>query len=120
MKKLATCVIGMAMAVMVAGTLADAANDLTIRSSAEIKPGSVLNIGDQATFWYGGNEAVRNFVSAGETIPVFKETPVCGLTKRTEVGAVRVLAYKGEHRFLARVVDGRLANGDIALKEVSR
>lgn len=119
MRKLITCTIGMAMAIMIAGTAANAAHDLMVRSSVEIKSGSVLNIGDQASFRYDGNAGVRNAIRVGETMPVFKETPVCGLTKRTEVGAVKVLSLKGEHEFLAQVVAGHLKHGDIALKNIS-
>ena len=117
MRKTSTYIIGMAAAVLLAGTFAGAAGNSPVRSDVELKSGNVLNIGDQVSFMYGGPEGVKSAICAGETIPVYKESNVLGLTKRTEVGAVRVLSYMGDHRFLAKVVEGRLANGDIALKE---
>jgi hypothetical protein len=107
----------MATAVLVAGTFAVAATNSPVKSQVEVKTGSVLNIGDQTSFLYSGTDGVKNVICAGETIPVFKESHVLGLTKRTEVGAVKVLSYMGDHRFMAQVVEGRLTNGDIALKE---
>lgn len=117
MRKTATFIIGMAAAVLLAGTFAGAASNSPIRSNVELKSGNVLNVGDEASFAYNGSGGVQSAICAGETIPVFKETHAYGLTKRTEVGAVKVLSYKGDHEFLAKVVEGRLSNGDLAFKE---
>jgi hypothetical protein len=103
----------------VAGTFAGAATDSPVKSTLDVKSGSVLYIGDKAPFLYNGTEGVRQVICDGETIPVFKETNVLGLTKKTEVGAVKVVSYMGDRGFMGQVVDGRLVNGDIALKESS-
>jgi len=120
MLKIARYLIGAAAAFLVAGTFAGAATDAPIRSTLDAKSGGVLYVGDKASFSYSGTEGVRQVVCDGETIPVFKETNVLGLTKRTEVGAVKVLSYRGDRGFTGQVVEGHLTNGDIALKESSR
>ncbi|MHC1697453.1 MAG: hypothetical protein AB9919_05190 [Geobacteraceae bacterium] len=117
MRKIAKYLSGIAAAFLVAVTFASAATNTPIKSSIDVKPGSVLHIGDQASFLYNGTEGVKQVICAGETIPVFKETNILGLTKRTEMGAVKVLSYTGDHRFMAQVVEGQLSNGDIAFKE---
>lgn len=120
MKKMTKYLIGMAVALLAGGTFAGAATNAPIRSSIDVKPGSVVNIGDQAPFMYDGAEGVKQVICAGEIMPVFKETSVLGLTKRTEVGAVKVLSYTGDNRFTAQVVEGRLSTGDVAMKDSAR
>lgn len=117
MRILTRYMIVIVAAVLGAGTFAFGATNSAVKSNVELKAGNILNIGDQATFLYNGTEGVKDVICTGETIPVYKETPVFGLVKKTEVGAVKVLSYKGDDRFLAQVVEGRLTNGDVALKQ---
>lgn len=88
-----------------------------VKSEVVSAKGQTLRPGDTVVLFHSGTEEVRKIICVGETIPVYREVYVKGLTKRTEVGQIKVLEYAGEHRFKGQVVEGKVQSGDIALKD---
>lgn len=88
-----------------------------VKSDVEVQKGQVLNPGDTVYLFHSGTDEVKKIICVGETIPVYDEVYAKGVTKRTEVGKVQVLEYAGEHQFKARVVEGKIKNGNVAVKE---
>ncbi len=117
MRKVASYMRGMAMAVLVGGMIAGCSSNPPVRSSLELTNGSVLNIGDKAVFDFKGSGDLKKAVCLGETIPVYREVFVYQTMSRTEVGKVKVLSYAGDKKFNAQVVEGQLRDGDIARKD---
>jgi len=88
-----------------------------IKSEVEAQRHKILKVGDQVMLFHSGTEDVKKVICIGDVIPVFLEESTSGVTKRTEVGKVKVLEYAGDHCFKAQVVEGQMKDGAVAIKQ---
>ena len=81
--------------------------------------GVTSTVGDQVRLFHSGNENIQKVFCVGDVIPVYREVDAYGVTKRTEVGKIKVLSYDGKQSILAQVVEGTVKPGNIAEKEAT-
>lgn len=81
--------------------------------------GVTSTVGDQVRLFHSGNENIQKVFCVGDVIPVYREVDAYGVTKRTEVGKIKVLSYDGKQSILAQVVEGTVSPGNIAEKEAT-
>lgn len=90
-----------------------------VKSEVVATQGKTMTIGEKVRLFHSGSESVKKVFCAGEVIPVFKEVSAWGVTKRIEVGKIKVLSYEGNQAIIAEVVEGTVKTGNIAEKEAT-
>lgn len=87
-----------------------------VKSEVSMPAGVTSTIGDQVRLFHSGDENIQKVFCVGDVIPVYREVDAYGVTKRTEVGKIKVLSYAGKQSILAQVVEGTVKPGNIAEK----
>jgi hypothetical protein len=83
----------------------------------EARPEAVYKAGEQVYLFHSGAKVVKNTIHVNDILVIYRESPCCSLS---EVGRVRIAAYKGGYYIKAEVVQGVIRPGDVARKgEVS-
>ncbi len=90
-----------------------------VKSEVSMPAGVTSTIGDQVRLFHSGVENIQKVFCVGDVIPVYREVDAYGVTKRTEVGKIKVLSYDGKQSILAQVVEGTVTPGNIAEKEAT-
>ena len=90
-----------------------------VKSEVVATAGKTMTIGDKVRLFHSGSEDVKKVFCVGEVIPVFKEVSSQGVTKRIDVGKIKVLSYEGNQAIIAQVVEGTVKSGNIAEKEAT-
>ncbi|UFS70685.1 hypothetical protein LPW11_00500 [Geomonas sp. RF6] len=117
MKKILWMTVLLSIAAMSAVFTGCSVYEKPIKSEVEVKKSKVLNIGDQVLLFHSGTEDVKKSICVGETIPVYTEAFTSGVTKRHEVGKIKVLEFAGDHYFKGQVVEGQIKEGAVAIKD---
>jgi hypothetical protein len=90
-----------------------------VKSEVVSTPGKTSTVGEKVRLFHSGAESVKEVFCVGAVIPVFKEVSAWGVTKRIEVGKIKVLSYEGNQAIVAEVVEGTVKAGNIAEKEAT-
>jgi len=102
-----------------ASTLMTGCTTPAVKSEVTMPAGVTSTVGDQVRLFHSGNENIQKVFCVGDVIPVYREVDAYGVTKRTEVGKIKVLSYDGKQSILAQVVEGTVRPGNIAEKEAT-
>jgi hypothetical protein len=84
-----------------------------VKSEVVSTPGKTFTVGEKVRL-FSGAESTKEVFCVGEVIPVFREVSAWGVTKRIEVGKIKVLSYEGDQAIIAKVVEGTIKAGNIA------
>lgn len=90
-----------------------------VKSEVMAPVGKTLTVGEKVRLFHSGSEDIKKVFCIGDVIPVSKETFAYGVTKRTEVGKVKVVSYEGNQAIIADVVEGTVKAGNIAEKDAT-
>jgi hypothetical protein len=90
---------------------------LTVQAAEKVKGEVVMKVGNTVNLFHSGTADVKKEICLGDVIAVYRETGGAKAPKTTEVGAVKVTGYAGEHYFEAEIVKGEIKPGDIAMKK---
>ena len=92
---------------------------LTVQAADKAKGEVVMKVGNKVNLFHSGTADVKKEICVGDVITVYRETGGAKNPKSTEVGAVKVTGYAGEHYFVAEIVKGEIRSGDIAMKNAA-
>jgi hypothetical protein len=92
---------------------------LTVQAADKAKSEVVMKVGNKVHLFHSGTADVKKEICLGDVITIYRETGGAKNPKTTEVGAVKVTGYAGEHYFEAEIVKGEIKNGDIAKKNAA-
>ena len=101
---------------ILAAFIAAVSAPLTVQAAEKVKGEVVMKVGNKVNLFHSGTADVRKEICLGDVITVYRETRAKA-PKTTEVGAVKVTGYAGEHYFEAEIVKGEIKPGDIAMKK---
>lgn len=90
---------------------------LPVQAAEKVKGEVVMKVGNKVNLFHSGTADVKKEICLGDVITVYRETGGAKNPKSTEVGAVKVTGYAGEHYFEAEIVKGEIKAGDIAMKK---
>lgn len=90
-----------------------------VKSEVVSMAGKTMTVGDKVRLFHSGSEDVKKVFCVDDVIPVFKEVSAWGVTKRIDVGKIKVLFYEGNQAIIAEVVEGTVKAGNIAEKEAT-
>ncbi|KAF0217112.1 MAG: hypothetical protein FD174_3413 [Geobacteraceae bacterium] len=90
---------------------------ITVQAAEKVKGEVVMKVGNKVNLFHSGTADVKKEICLGDVIAVYRETGGAKAPKSTEVGAVKVTGYAGEHYFEAEIVKGEIKPGDIAMKK---
>lgn len=88
-----------------------------VQAAQKVKGEVVMKVGNKVNLFHSGTADVKKEICLGDVITVYRETGGAKAPKSTEVGAVKVTGYAGEHYFEAEIVKGEIKPGDIATKK---
>ncbi len=104
---------------IMAAFLAAVSAPLTVQAAEKVKGEVVMKVGNKVNLFHSGTADVKKEICLGDVITVYRETGGAKNPKSTEVGAVKVTGYAGEHYFVAEIVKGEIKPGDIAKKNAA-
>jgi hypothetical protein len=115
MKKIAGIYIIMILAAVIGlPMLSEAVSFSPVPAEREEKAAKgIIEKGDTVCLFQSGTADVKNAISIGDVLVVFREGPKHALK---EVGKIKVLSYSGEDYLKGEVVEGEIMAGDIAKK----
>jgi len=90
-----------------------------VQAAEKIKSEVVMKVGNKVNLFHSGTADVRKEICQGDVITVYRETGGAKSPKSTEVGAVKVTGYAGEHYFEGEIVKGEVKPGDVAKKNTA-
>ncbi len=104
---------------IMAAFIAAVSAPLTVQAADDVKGEVVMKVGNKVNLFHSGTADVRKEICLGDLVTVYRETGGAKNPKSTEVGAVKVTGYAGEHYFEAEIVKGEIKPGDIAKKNTT-
>lgn len=87
------------------------------KQEKELRGEVVTKKGTTVKLFHSGTNDVKKTFCIGDVLPVFREVYAYGVTKKTEVGKIKILSLVGDHYIEAEIVDGKLKNGDVVQKK---
>jgi hypothetical protein len=90
---------------------------ITVQAAEKVKGEVVMKVGNKVNLFHSGTADVKKEICLGDVITIYRETGGAKAPKSTEVGAVKVTGYAGEHYFEGEIVKGEIKPGDIAMKK---
>jgi hypothetical protein len=102
---------------ILAAFIAAVSAPLVVQAADKVKGEVVMKVGNKVNLFHSGTADVKKEICLGDVITVYRETGGGKSLKSTEVGAVKVTGYAGEHYFEAEIVKGEIKPGDIAMKK---
>jgi hypothetical protein len=88
-----------------------------VQAAEKVKGEVVMKVGNKVSLFHSGTADVKKEICLGDVITVYREIGGAKNPKSTEVGAVKVTGYAGEHYFEGEIVKGEIKSGDIAMKK---
>lgn len=102
---------------VMAAFIAAVSTPVTVQAAEKVKGEVVMKVGNKVNLFHSGTADVKKEICLGDVITVYRESGGAKNPKTTEVGAVKVTGYAGEHYFEAEIVKGEIKPGDIAMKK---
>ena len=109
MKRLMNIVTLLALSVMLAVPVVSQAADKKIKNEV------IMKMGNKVHLFHSSNVEVQKDIAVNEVLTVYRMSGKNRL--ETEVGAVKVLSFIGEHYFEAEIVKGEIKVGDLVKKD---
>ena len=92
---------------------------VAVQAAEKVKGEVVMKVGNKVNLFHSGTADVKKEICLGDVITVYRDTGGAKSPRSTEVGAVKVTGYAGEHYFEAEIVKGEIKPGDIAMKNAA-
>lgn len=89
----------------------------TVNPQAQVETVTLAKTGETVYLFHGGNKLAKEEFCLNDLVPVYRfYYHFNNITQRSEEGMVKITGYEGDHFIKGVVVEGRIRNGDIAIK----
>lgn len=87
----------------------------TVPPQPQVKASILAREGDTVHLFHGGNKVAKEEFCINETVPVYRYFGR-RYKQATEVGAIKITGYVGDHYLEGVVVKGNVKDDDVAMK----